>query len=176
MIGRPERTETAPYYFTYIDRIESDDVVGVLDKQSEETVALLTRVSEDKSLHRYAPDKWSMREVLNHVSDSERVFLLRALWFARGFHTPLPSYDQNICVPAARADQVSWANHIDEFRVVRLATIAFFRNMPEEAWLRTGIASGNPFTVRALAYSIAGHLAHHLAVLNERYLPAQPNQ
>src|SRR5215831_18484620 len=146
MIGRPEPTETAPVYFTYIDRIQSDDVVGVLGKQSEEALALFTSVSEDKSLYKYAPDKWSIREVLSHINDSERVFLLRALWFARGFDSPLPSYDQEICVPAARADEVSWASHIDEFRAIRLATMAFFRNLPHDAWLRTGVASGNPFT------------------------------
>jgi len=170
MIGRPEPTETAPYYFTYIDRVMSDDVVGALSEQSQEALALLARVSEGTSLHRYAPGKWSMREVLSHINDSERVFLLRALWFARGFDTPLPSYDQEICVPAARADEVSWASHIDEFRAIRQATIAFFCNLPREAWLRTGIASGNPFTVRALAYIVAGHAGHHTAILQERYL------
>src|SRR5262245_38234302 len=170
MIGRPEATETAPYYFTYIDRIESDDIIGVLDRQSEETLTQLARISDDESLARYAAGKWSIREVLSHVNDTERVSLLRALWFARGFDTPLPSYDQNICVPAARADEVRWANHIEEFRAVRLATLAFFRNLPGDAWLRTGIASDNPFTVRALAYIIAGHVAHHLSILQERYL------
>jgi len=170
MIGRPEPTETAPYYFTYSDRVMSDDVVGALSEQSQEALALLARVSEGTSLHRYAPGKWSMREVLSHINDSERVFLLRALWFARGFDTPLPSYDQEICVPAARADEVSWASHIDEFRAIRQATIAFFCNLPREAWLRTGIASGNPFTVRALAYIVAGHAGHHTAILQERYL------
>jgi len=170
MIGRPEATEAKPYYFTYIDRIESSDIIDVLKTQSEETLAPLGSISEDKSLYRYAPDKWSIREVLNHVSDSERVFLSRALWFARGFDTPLPDYDQNICVPAARADEISWSSHLDEFRAVRLATIAFFRNLPEDAWMRTGIASGNPFTVRALAYVIAGHVSHHMGILQDRYL------
>jgi len=170
MIGRPEPSEAKPYYFTYIDRIESSDIIDVLKTQSEETLAPLGSISEDKSLYRYAPDKWSIREVLNHVSDSERIFLSRALWFARGFVTPLPEYDQNICVPAARADEVSWSSHLDEFRAVRLATIAFFRNLPEDAWMRTGVASGNPFTVRALAYIIAGHVTHHMGILQERYL------
>jgi hypothetical protein len=170
MIGRPDATEAKPDYFTYIDRIESSDIIDVLKTQSEETLAPLGSISEDKSLYRYAPDKWSIREVLNHVSDSERIFLSRALWFARGFVTPLPEYDQNICVPAARADEVSWSSHLDEFRAVRLATIAFFRNLPEDAWMRTGVASGNPFTVRALAYIIAGHVTHHMGVLQERYL------
>jgi uncharacterized damage-inducible protein DinB len=169
MIGRPEASEAKPYYFTYIDRVESSDIIDVLKTQSEETLAPLGSISEDKSLYRYAPDKWSIREVLNHVSDSERIFLSRALWFARGFVTPLPEYDQNICVPAARADEVSWSSHLDEFRAVRLATIAFFRNLPEDAWMRRGVASGNPFSVRALAYIIAGHVTHHMGILQERY-------
>ena len=98
------------------------------------------------------------------------MFLYRALWFARGFDTPLPGFDQNVAVPAAAADQFSWASHVEEFRAVRAATLAFFRNLPEDAWSRTGIASGNPVTVRALAYIIAGHVAHHIAILQERYL------
>ncbi|HEX9941129.1 MAG TPA: DinB family protein [Thermoanaerobaculia bacterium] len=167
---RPESNEAAPYYFKYIDRIHSDDIVGLLATQLDETLAFLPGISEEKSLHRYAPEKWSIRQVLNHVSDSERVFLFRALWFARGFDSPLPSFDEKISAGAARADEFSWAGHVEEFRGVRLATLAFFRNLPAEAWMRSGMASGNPFTVRALAYIVAGHLAHHLAILEERYL------
>lgn len=169
VIGRPERTEAAPYYFKYIEQVESDDVVGALEAQLEATLGFLRGISEEQSLHRYAPEKWSVREVMSHVNDSERVFVSRALWFARGFDTPLPSFDQESCVAAARADGVSWASHVEEFRAVRLATLAFFRNLPAEAWMRSGIASGNPFTVRALAYIVAGHVFHHTAVLRERY-------
>jgi DinB family protein len=170
MTQRPRNDEAAPYYFTYIDRITSNDVISVLERQSEELPAFLASISEEKSLHRYAPGKWSIRESWNHVSDCERVFVSRAFWFARGFDTPLPSFDQNIAVAGAKADDISWARHIEEFRVVRLATLAFFRNLPAEAWPRTGVASGNPFTVRALAYVAAGHVAHHVAILQERYL------
>ena len=170
MIGLPERGEAAPYYFRYIDRIKSDDIVGVLQTQLEETSALLRGISEEKSLHRYAPEKWSIRQVINHVNDTERVFVSRALWFARCFDSPLPSYDQNVSAAAARADEVSWAGHVEEFRGIRLATVAFFRHLPAEAWSRSGIGSGNPFTVRALAYITAGHVAHHAAILRERYL------
>jgi len=170
MTGRPERNEAAPYYFTYIDRITSDDVVGQLELQLEETPAFLRGISEQKSLHRYAADKWSIRQVVNHITDTERAFAFRALWFARNFDTPLPSYDQNISADAARADEFSWASHIEDFRAVRLATITLFRNLPAGAWMRTGIASGNPFTVHALAYIIAGHVVHHRAILEERYL------
>src|SRR5712691_9323134 len=167
MKGIPERNEAAPYYFKYIDRISDEDIVGQLEGQLEEILALARGISEEKSLHRYAPEKWSVRQVLNHVNDAERVFLSRAFWFARAFDSPLPSFDENVSAGASRANDVSWASHVEEFRGIRLGTLAFFRNLPEEAWTRSGIASGNPFTVRALAYIVAGHAAHHAAILQE---------
>jgi hypothetical protein len=170
MSARPQPNEAASYYSIYIDRITSDDIVAVLATQLNETVAFLSDISEEQSLGRYAPDKWSMRELLGHVNDTERVSMFRALWFARGFQDPLPSFDQEIGFRAAESDQVSWANHVDEFRAIRLSTLAFFRNLPAEAWLRSGIASDNSVTVRALAYIVAGHVSHHLAILRERYL------
>jgi hypothetical protein len=170
MIGRPEPNEAAPYYANYIDLVSSDNITDVIETQLEETLSFLAGVSEEQSLHRYAPNKWSIRELLSHVNDTERVFLFRALWFARGFEDPLPSFDQNIGVEGARADEVSWARHLEEFRLIRLATLAFFRSLPPEGWMRSGIASGNSVTVRALAYIITGHLAHHTAIIRERYL------
>ncbi len=170
MRGLPESGEAAPYYFNYINLVRSDDVVGALAIQLDETLAFLSGISEEKSLHRYAPEKWSIRQVLNHVSDTERLFLFRAFWFARGFDSPLPSFDEKVCAASARADEISWDRHVEELRTVRLATLSFFRNLPAGAWMRSGIASGNPFTVRAMAYIVAGHTAHHVAVLQERYL------
>lgn len=170
MIGFPERTEAAPYYFTYIDRIANNDIISVLESQLEETLVFMRGISEEKSLHRYATDKWSIRQVLNHLSDTERMSVFRAFWFARGFDSTLPSFDQNICAGAAEADKLPWASHVQEFQRVRLSTLDFFRNLPAAAWMRSGVASGNPFTVRALAYLAAGHLAHHTAILKERYL------
>lgn len=170
MIGRPQTTEAAPYYFTYINQVTGDDGLATLESQLPESLAFFSDISEEKSLHRYAPDKWSIRQVLNHISDTERSFTFRALWFARGFDTPLPSYDQNIAVSGALADNYSWASHIEDFRCVRLATLSLFANLPPEAWMRRGIASDNPFTVRSLAFIAAGHLAHHLRILRERYL------
>jgi len=170
MIGRPEPNEAAPYYSNYIDLVSGDDMPGVIETQLEKPLSFLAGISEEQSLHRYAPDKWSIRELLSHVNDTERVFLFRALWFARGFRDPLPSFDQNIGVEGARADEISWARHLEEFRSVRLSTLAFFRNLPPDGWMRSGIASDNPFTVRALAYIIAGHVAHHTAIIQERYL------
>jgi hypothetical protein len=170
VIGAPQPSEAAPYYFKYIDRVPSGDIVGQLEAQLGDTLALFSGVSEEKSLYRYAPEKWSIRQVVNHVVDTERVFLARAFWFARGFDTTLPSFDEKTCAQAARADELSWAGHIEDFRAVRMSGLTFFRNLPAEAWTRSGIASDNPFTVRALAYVIAGHTTHHTTILRERYL------
>jgi hypothetical protein len=172
---RPQANEAAPYYFAYIDLVPDGEIVDVLETQLEETSAFLSEISEERSLERYAPGKWSLRELLNHVNDTERVFLFRALWFARGFKEPLPSFDQEIAVKGAGADQVSWASQVEEFRSIRLATLAFFRGLAEEAWQRSGIASDNPFTVRALAYITAGHVSHHANVIRDRYLSTAGN-
>ena len=170
MTGRPASTEAAPYYFRYIDQAKGENALMLIEAQLDEVLAVSRTISEDKSRQRYAPEKWSIRQVLNHVSDTERAFAFRALWFARGFSSPLPDYDQEIAAAGAEADRVSWADHVEEFRRVRLATIALFKNLPPDAWLRTGIASNNRFTVRAMAFITAGHVEHHLKVLRERYL------
>ena len=170
MIAVPDRTEAAEYYFTYIDLVPQGDICGLLDAQGKEVLDLLLGISEQTSLHRYAPGKWSIRDVVNHVSDAERLFVFRAFWFARGFESPLPSFDQTTAVSAARADDRAWRSLVEEFRAVRAATVAFFRSLPAEAWARWGIASDNPFTVRALAYLAVGHVTHHTKILRERYL------
>jgi uncharacterized damage-inducible protein DinB len=136
----------------------------------EEALTLFAGISEEASLCRYAPEKWSIRQLLNHITDTERAFAFRVLWFGRGFETPLPGYDQDIAASGAAADAVSWAAHVEEFRRVRLSTISLFHNMPAEGWTRSGSASDKFVTVRALAYIIPGHVAHHLAILRERYL------
>jgi uncharacterized damage-inducible protein DinB len=167
---RPQNNEAADYYFKYIDLVNSDDVVPAMKDQLDETVRLLEGISEEQSLKSYAPGKWTIREVLNHVNDGERVFLGRAFWFARGFQDALPSFEQDIAVKYAHANETSWAKLVEEFKTVRAATISFFDTLPEEAWSRSGVASDNSVTVRALAYVIAGHLTHHVNVLNEKYL------
>jgi hypothetical protein len=169
-MGRPETNEAAAYYFTYIERVGDGEIVGVMERQLDEVTRVCRGVSEGKSLHRYAPEKWSVREVLNHISDTERAFAFRALWFGRGFTEPLASFDQNVGVTGARANDFSWASHIEDFDSVRRSTLNLFRNMPGDGWKRSGVASGNHVTVNALAYIIAGHCAHHLAILSERYL------
>ncbi len=166
----PDRSEAAEYYFTYIDRVPPGDIRRVLDEQLASTLPLLRGISEEQSLHRYAPEKWSLREVVAHVNDSERVFVFRANWLAREFGDPLPSFDQNIAARAAQADDRPWSSHVDELQAIRAATLAFLRALPANAWDRRGTAGGNPFTVRALAYIVAGHLEHHMAIVRERYL------
>jgi hypothetical protein len=167
---RPDRTEAAQYYFTYIDQVGDGDIRDILERQVDDTVALLRSISDDQSLHRYAPDKWSIREVVGHVNDAERLFAARAFWFARGLETPLPSFEQDAAVATAGSDQRTWSSLIDEHRAVRSASSTLFRYLPEDAWSRKGTASGFPFTVRALAYITAGHVSHHVRLLKERYL------
>ena len=108
--------------------------------------------------------------MLGHLNDTERLFVSRAFWFARGFDTPLPSFEQEVAVAAAGAHERPWASLVEEFRTIRLATLSFFTSLPEEAWSRRGIASGNPFTVRALAYMTVGHVMHHMTIVRERYV------
>ena len=170
MIVRPQRDEAADYYFKYIDLVRGDDVVAQLVSQSAEILAVLRTVGEEKSKHRYADGKWSARELVSHVNDTERLFVSRAFWFARGFDTPLPSFDQEVAVAMSGAHDRTWNSHVEEFEAVRASTITFFRSLPAEAWDRRGVASDRPFSVRALAYIAAGHVTHHIGILRERYL------
>jgi uncharacterized damage-inducible protein DinB len=169
MIGRPEAREIDSYYFTYIDQAPGDDPLALMRGQLDEALATFSGISEEKSLQRYAAGKWSIRELLNHMADTERSFAFRAFWFARGFDSPLPSFDQNMAAAAAEADRLAWARHVEDFRRVRLATVSLFEGLAPAAWMRSGTASGKHFTVRALAFLVAGHVAHHLRILNERY-------
>ena len=170
LIAAPERDEAVEYYHGYISQAGSGDIVQLMRSQREEAAAYLRGITEERSLYRYAPEKWSIAQVLSHINDTERVFAFRALWFARGFESPLPSFDQDIAVTAADADVRPWSDHIGEFQAIRSSTLALFASLPTEAWMRRGVASGNPFTVRALAYIIVGHVNHHIRVLGERYL------
>ncbi|RPJ70299.1 MAG: DinB family protein [Acidobacteria bacterium] len=170
-VTRPDRNEVAEYYLKYLDLVPDADICTTLEAQLTDTLALLESVPSERVDYRYAPDKWSTREVLSHVNDNERVFAFRAFWFARGFESPLPSFDQEIAAGQAAAASRPWNSHVEEFRSIRSSTLHFFRGLPPDAWLRRGIASGNPFTVRALAYLTAGHVTHHTRILRERYLP-----
>lgn len=170
MTGRPGPEEAAAYYFTYINKVEGDDPLRVMENQLNAYLPMLESITEVKSLHRYEPGKWSLRQVVSHLADTERAFTFRALWFARGFDTPLPSYDPDTSAAGAAADLVPWSAHVQELLRVRQATVSLFQNLPAEAWMRAGIASGYTFTVRALAFIIAGHVEHHFRIVREKYL------
>lgn len=170
MLTVPDRTEAADFYFTYIDKVPAGDVRQILADQAGEAAALLRSISAERSLFRYAPGKWSIRELVGHINDAERVFSFRAFWFARELEGPLASFEQDAVVSRAMSDERDWDSLRDEFAAVRGATVSLFDGMPEDAWDRRGIASSHPVTVRALAYICAGHVAHHLQILRTRYL------
>jgi len=168
--GRPQTGEYNSYYGRYIDLATEDDIVAALDAQSRETAAVLGGLSEAQAAHRYEPDKWSVKQLVGHVIDAERIFAFRALAFARGETTPLPGFDQDPYVANAASDDRSIADLAEEFATVRKANVMMFRALSEEAWQRRGVASDNPISVRALAYILLGHERHHLRILRERYL------
>jgi uncharacterized damage-inducible protein DinB len=145
------------------------DICAILDTQLTQTYELLSNISDDHSRFRYAPDRWSIREVAGHVNDAERLFTFRAFWFARGFDAPLPSFEQTVAAQHAGAEERSWVSHVEEFRAIRSSTLEFFRHLSPDAWRRGGIASNSPFTVRALAHIVAGHVIHHVTILKQRY-------
>lgn len=167
---RPAADEFAPYYGTYITRVPDGDVVHTLGAQIVHTLGYLRAIPGSQAGHRYAPGKWSIREVVGHLTDAERIFGYRALRFARGDATPLPGFDENAYVANARLDDRPLASLIDEYEAVRAATIAMFDGLFPEEWIRSGEASGKRMSVRALAWVIAGHELHHLDVLRTRYV------
>jgi hypothetical protein len=166
---RPEPTEYAPFYAGYVGRVPEEDVVPVLQKQADEIVALARSLPAAKETFRYADGKWSIREVLGHLIDGERAFGYRAFCFSRGEQAPLPGFDENQYVAAAGADAIPLAELASEFAAVRASNLAFLRRLSTAEGARLGTASGKPISVRALAYIMAGHPRHHVAVLRERY-------
>ena len=168
--ARPESNEYAAYYEKYVSLVADADVVGRLERQGAETLALLRGLPEERGPHRYAPGKWSLRQLVGHIVDTERIFTYRALAIARGERQPLPGMDQEEYMAGADFEARTLASLADEFEAVRGATLHLFRHLSPEAWARRGTASDNEVTVRALAYITAGHEAHHVGVLRERYL------
>jgi hypothetical protein len=169
-IGRPARDESVEYYFPYVDLVPVGDIRVILDEQRQQTLSFLESIPEALAGHRYAPDKWSVSEVLSHINDCERLYTMRAFWFARAMEFPLPSFDSDAAVQTAGSADRPWSTHVQEFAAIRASTAAFFRYLPPDAWPRRGRASGYPFSVRALAYITAGHVIHHTRILKERYL------
>jgi len=168
-LGRPEPDEIPSHYVGYIKRVPEADPVIVCASQIEETATLLRPLSETDALYRYGRGKWSIKEVVGHLADTERIMAYRALRIARGDTTPLPSFDENAYVPAAKFDGRSLADLVGELRTVRAATLALLRTFDAEAWRRRGTASGKPVSVRALGFMIPGHERHHVEILRTRY-------
>lgn len=166
----PEPTEYAPYYWTYVSLVPKDGILATLSRQKDETLRLLRGIPESREQFRYAPGKWSVRELAGHVIDAERVFSYRALRISRNDKTPLPGFEQEPYIEFGNYDARPLATLADELSVVRQSTILLFMHLTEEAWLRRGVASNAEVSVRALAYIIAGHELHHMNVLRTKYL------
>ena len=169
-IPRPDATEYAPFYGTYVGKVPDGDLLELLERQRRETQNVLAGLSDTQALHRYAPGKWSIKEVVGHLMDSERVFCYRALRFARADEKPLQGFDDKAWVPAGSFDARPLADLAAELDAVRRATIALFGGFDAAALARKGTANNNEVTVRALAWIVAGHERHHVAILRERYL------
>jgi hypothetical protein len=167
--GRPAADEHHEYYGRYIDRVQEDDVLAVLDSQLKNTLTLFRGFDDALGDRRYGADKWSVKEVVGHITDTERVMTYRALRIARGDATPLPGFEQDDWMRDAPFAGYRMAEIAEEWGHVRQASVDLFRHLTPEAWSRRGTASGNPVSVRALAYIVTGHVRHHLAILGERY-------
>ena len=175
-IARPAADEHAPYYARYIAQVPEGDVLELLRRQVDETVALVGKLGEREGDFRYAEGKWSIKEVIGHVADAERIFVYRALCFARGEQAGLPGFEENEYVARAKFAGRKLADLLAELRLVRAATVAFFAGLDAEELLRRGIANRHPYSVRAVAFIVAGHERHHAKILAERYLTALPKR
>ena len=171
-IARPQPGEYAPYYDRYIARVSGEDILNTLDQQRRDTMLLLSGRDEDDGNFRYAPDKWSAKEVIGHVCDTERVFAYRALRISRADATPLEGFEQDDYVRNGPFAERPLCDQVEDFIAVRRATLSLLRNLDETAWTRRGLANKNEVTVRALAYIIAGHELHHRGILEEKYFAA----
>ena len=170
-IARPASTEYVPYFARYVDLVPDGDVLELLRRQVDETAALVGKLSDRDAEYRYAEGKWSVKEVIGHLSDCERIFVYRALCFARGEKAALPSFDENEYARASNAGTRALGELLAELRTVRSATLSFFSGLDADALLRRGVASQREYTVRALAWITAGHERHHCNIIRERYLP-----
>ena len=172
MKARPQEGEFNPYYSKYIGLVPDGDIVKTLRQQLPETLSLLESIPEERAGYRYAEGKWSVKQLLAHLTDAERIFVYRALCIARGDTQPLPGFEEDEYVRGAAFDSLPLAKIIAEFETVRAATLSFFDNLDDAAWAKKGNANGSGVSVRAIAYILAGHERHHRQVLKDRYLGA----
>jgi len=169
-MNHPAETEYAPYYQGYVGQVSESDVMAVLRSEIDDLDVLLNRVPAEKETYAYADGKWTIREVVGHLIDGERVFGYRAFCIARGETQNLPGFEQDDYLQTSPYKNIDLEDLLSELRLVRLSNIAMFRTLDEEAWSRVGIANNNEVSVRAIAFIMAGHVRHHMNVLRERYL------
>jgi hypothetical protein len=165
---KPDSTEYAPYYGKYVALVPEENILAVLEAQLDDMMAFLSTVPDHQGNTRHAPYTWSIKEVVGHLIDTERIFVYRALRFARGDATPLPGFDENAYARVASFDRLALRDLIAEFDCARRSHLWLFKNLPDEAWSRSGEANGNSVTVQALAYIIVGHARHHTGILRKR--------
>lgn len=170
MSPRPEASECAPYFDNYVSLVPEGDLRAILAAQPSQLENLLAGLTEQQALHAYAPGKWSVKELIGHVIDSERVFAYRALWLARNGKAPLPGFEQDDFAASTPFNNRSLVNLLEEFAAVRKANMFLFSNLTEEAWQRHGVVNENEMSVRAAAYIVAGHAIYHMEILKSRYL------
>lgn len=166
---RPSADEYAPYYGTYVGAVPDGDITRTLSEQGETFLARLKHLTEEQAAFAYAPGKWTVKQVICHIADAERIFAYRALRIGRGDATPLAAFDENLYAASCDADARPLDTLLGEFAAVRAATLALLRWLPDAAWTRRGTASGKEVSVRGLAWIAAGHALHHANVLQERY-------
>lgn len=167
---RPDAGECAPEHQGYVNLVPSGNILEFMKIQSESFRKLFAGLSDAEALFRYAEGKWSIKELVGHICDSERILGYRALCIARGDQGPFPSFDENRYVEGARFDKRSYTDLTTEFGLIRKLSYSFYSSLNEEEWTRAGIANNHTYSVRALAFVIVGHLSHHMRVFEERYL------
>ena len=170
MISFPEANEYNPYYSSYVQRLKGEDILVALSEGVEEVNDLMASLTEEKLKSAYAEGKWTIKEVLQHIMDTERIFCNRALRFARNDKTALPGFDQDDYVPFSGANERNSMEMLREYNAIRQATITLFQGFSKEMLHRVGVASGSNMSVRAIAYIVTGHERHHIQVIKERYL------
>ena len=169
-MSRPEKTEYDPYYERYVSLVENDDIIGTLGAQPTKLQDLLIALPEEKGDYKYADDKWTIKDLLGHLIDGERMFAYRLFRISRGDETPIEGFEQDGYIENAHSGRRSFGDLLDEFTLLRRANMIFFKNLTDDAWARVGTANNAKISVRALVYIMAGHIEHHLRILEERYL------
>lgn len=169
-MNRPDRSEYDPYYQKYVDLVPEHEVIAALEKQPDELGRLVAGVPEDRGTFAYADGKWTIKEVLSHLIDGERMFAYRVFRIARGDKTPIEGFEQDGYIENSHANRRSFAELLGEFTRLREANVTFFKNLEDGDWVRTGTANEKEISVRALAWIMAGHIRHHIGILGSRYL------